>query len=195
MAAIVLAAGSGRRFGGGKLMAPWAGGVLLEGALNAAFSAPASVVVVVTGADVRIAAAARDFAERIGAAAALKVVNADDHDEGMAASLRTGVSALPADCGGAFIFLGDMPSIPPEILPQLARALNEGATAAAPLFKGERGHPVLLSRRLFEAVLALKGDQGARAVLADLGGDLVMIPSENSGVIFDVDHPEALIAP
>ena len=49
--ALVLAAGSGSRFGGGKLLAPWNGGVLLDGALPAAFAAPARSVILVTGAD------------------------------------------------------------------------------------------------------------------------------------------------
>ena len=47
--AVVLAAGAGRRFGGGKLLAPWAGGALLDGALAAALAAPARRVIVVTG--------------------------------------------------------------------------------------------------------------------------------------------------
>ncbi|MDB5496520.1 MAG: conserved uncharacterized MobA-related protein, partial [Phenylobacterium sp.] len=49
--AVVLAAGSGSRFGGGKLLAAWNAGVLLEGALAAALAAPARSVTVVVGAD------------------------------------------------------------------------------------------------------------------------------------------------
>jgi len=60
--AIVLAAGSGARFGGAKLTAPWRGGVLLDGALAAAFQAPVRTVTVVTGADPKVGPAARAFA-------------------------------------------------------------------------------------------------------------------------------------
>ena len=49
--AIVLAAGSGRRFGGGKLTSPRGDGLLLDGALEAAFAAPVRTVSVVWGAD------------------------------------------------------------------------------------------------------------------------------------------------
>jgi molybdenum cofactor cytidylyltransferase len=88
-AAIVLAAGAGRRFGGGQLLAPWAGGALLDGALAAAFAAPAGPVIVVTGADrERVDSAARDFAERTGESGRLRLVHAEDYDEGMGASLR-----------------------------------------------------------------------------------------------------------
>ena len=49
--AVVLAAGAAARFGGGKLLAPWRGGLLIEAALDAAFAAPVRSVVLVTGAD------------------------------------------------------------------------------------------------------------------------------------------------
>lgn len=192
LAAIVLAAGSGSRFGGGKLMAPWKGGVLIDGALTAAFAAPARDVIVVTGADERVAAVARAHAERVGAAGRLKVVYAAEHAEGMGASLRTGAAALPADCGGVFVFLGDMPRIPPDILPRLVEAVARGAEAAAPAFEGERGHPVLFGPGLIPSLRRLAGDQGARTVLADLGPAFARVPADDDGVLFDVDRPEAL---
>jgi molybdenum cofactor cytidylyltransferase len=111
--AIVLAAGAGVRFGGGKLLSPWGEGVLLDGALAAAFAAPAEQVIVVTGADSeRVSEAARRFAERAGEGARLAVAHAPRHAEGIAASVRAGISALPPDAEGAFIFLGDMPKVP-----------------------------------------------------------------------------------
>ena len=79
--AVVLAAGAGRRFGGGKLLAPWAGGALLDGALAAAFAAPVRRVIVVTGtAAAQVEAVVRDFAALTGAADRLLVVHADDHE-------------------------------------------------------------------------------------------------------------------
>jgi molybdenum cofactor cytidylyltransferase len=105
----------------------------------------------------------------------------------MAASLRAGISALPADAAGAFVFLGDMPLIPIVILRPLALALAQGAAAAAPLWAGHRGHPVLFSRTLFPDLLALAGDQGAKSVLDGLGGRLALVESPDEGVLFDVD--------
>jgi molybdenum cofactor cytidylyltransferase len=190
--AIVLAAGSGSRFGGGKLLAPWRGGVLLDGALAAAFAAPVRTVTVVTGAGAdRVAAAARAFAETAGQTGRLRLVHAPDHAEGMAATLRTGIAALPADTEAAFVFLGDMPAIPHAILPRLAEALA-GADAAAPEFEGRRGHPVLIGAALFPALSALKGDEGARKVLAGLGDRLALVEAPDDGVLFDVDRPEDL---
>ncbi len=185
--AIVLAAGAGARFGGGKLTAPWRGGVLIDGALAAAFAAPVRSVVVVTGADPRVAGAARAFAAQVGETARLRLAHAEDHAQGMAASLRAGVDALPPDTAGAFLFLGDMPRIPPRILQPLADALAKGAVAAAPAFEGRRGHPVLFGREMFSDLRALTGDAGARALLATLGRRVVQIESSDAGVLFDVD--------
>src|SRR5687767_9122354 len=61
--ALVLAAGTGSRFGGRKLLAPWGAGVLLHGALEAAYAAPVASVIIVTGADAdAVSSVARAFA-------------------------------------------------------------------------------------------------------------------------------------
>jgi len=191
--AVVLAAGAGSRFGGGKLTAPHGTGVLLDGALAAAFAAPARHVTVVTGAHAAcVEAAASAWAERAGQGRRLRLVHAADHVEGVAASLRAGIAALPPDCTGAFIFLGDMPRVPHAVLDLLAKAVAAGAPAAAPAFAGRRGHPVLFGRDLFPDLLALTGDAGGRAVLQRLGERLVLVEAPDQGVRFDVDRREDL---
>ena len=185
--AIVLAAGASSRFSGGKLLAPWGDGVLLDGALSAAFAAPAEAVTVVWGADAGVPAATEAFAARVGQAGRLRLVHAGRFAEGMAESLKAGVASLPSGSSGAFIFLGDMPQIPHAVLPRLAEALTRGAVAAAPLFEGRRGHPVLFGASLFPALLNLAGDEGARAVLGKLGDRLALIETPDRGVMFDVD--------
>ena len=186
--AVVLAAGAGRRFGGGKLTAAWDEGVLLEGALAAAYAAPVRSVTVVIGAHAdAVAAAARSFDPRT------VVVHAADHAEGMAASLRTGIASLPPDAAAAFVFLGDMPRVPTAVLGRMAEAVAAGAWAAAPVYRGRRGNPVLLGRRLFPDLLALTGDAGARGVLQGLGARLALVESPDDGVLFDVDTPGDLL--
>ena len=183
--AVVLAAGSGSRFGGGKLTAAWGAGVLLEGALAAAYAAPVRSVTVVIGAEAQaVAAAVRRFDRRT------LVVQARDHAEGMAASLRAGIRSLPADAAGAFVFLGDMPRVPTAVLGRMAEALAAGALAAAPVYRGRRGNPVLLARALFPELLALTGDAGARGVLQGLGDGLALVEAPDDGVLFDVDTRE-----
>lgn len=161
--------------------------MLLEGALAAAFAAPARSVTVVIGAEGEaIAAAARAFDPRT------LVVDARDYAEGMAASLRTGIASLPTDADGAFVFLGDMPRVPTAVLHRMAEAVIAGAEAAAPVFQMRRGNPVLIARGLFPQLLELTGDAGARGVLQGLGERLALVESPDDGVLFDVDRPEDL---
>lgn len=187
--AVVLAAGAGSRFGGGKLVSPWRDGVLLDGALAAAFAAPVRTVTVAWGADARVVAAAEAFVARTGQAARLRLVHAERHAEGMAETLKAAIASLPTDSDAAFVFLGDMPRIPSAVLPDLAQAVTGGAPAAAPVFDGQRGHPVLIGSGLYPALERLGGDRGAAAVLAALGETLALVHAPDDGVLFDVDRP------
>ena len=181
-AAIVLAAGSASRFGGGKLLADWNGAPLLHAALAVARAAPVQDVVVVTGADPEaVSDAVRRFDPSI------RVIHAPDHAEGMAASLRAGIAALGADIRAVFVFLGDMPRVPLAVLSPLAEAIRQGAPAAAPVFQGRRGNPVVLSRDLFDQIAGLRGDVGARVILDSLGPALTLVMSPDDGILFDVD--------
>ena len=186
--AIILAGGSGSRFGGGKLLAPYRGGALIDGAVRAAMASPVARIVLVTGYDGdNVAEAAKTLAVREYADQILDVVYADRFREGMAATLKTGVAALSADVQGAFVFLGDMPRIPLTVGRALAESIG-GCAAAAPVFGGERGHPVLFAARLFPHLLQLNADQGARQILNDLAEDVALVTVDDAGVLFDVDR-------
>ena len=187
--AVILAAGAGVRFGGGKLTAPWRAGRLIDGGLAAAFAAPARSVTLVWGADASVPETAREWAVANGVVERLNLVAAADHAQGLSASLKAGIASLAADCAGAFIFLGDMPRIPHEISSALAGHLTDQTLAAVPTYQGRRGHPVLIRPDLFAEVAALQGDQGLGAVLRRLGPALAEIEAPDDGVLFDVDRP------
>jgi molybdenum cofactor cytidylyltransferase len=190
--AIVLAAGAGSRFGGGKLLANWGGRPLIEGALATAFAAPVRTVHVVWGADPLVPEAAAAFAKRLDQSERLRLVRSERHAEGLSASLAAGVGALPKDAAGVFVFLGDMPRIPPELATPMAEALASGALAVAATFEGRRGHPVLFGRSLWPRLQVLTGDRGAGELLRGLGDRLALAPSAKDGVLFDVDRPSDL---
>lgn len=191
--AIVLAAGTGSRFGGGKLLAAWAGGRLIDGALAVAFAAPVRTVRVVVGDQARaVAEAARALAEARGEGDRLGIVHAADYAEGMGASLRAGACDLPDDAGGVVVFLADMPRIPPGFPAKLIAAVTAGARAAAPVLQGRRGHPVAFAGALIPELRQVSGDAGARDILRRLGPDLALLPADDPGVLFDVDRPADL---
>ncbi|CAN5187437.1 hypothetical protein BH09PSE2_BH09PSE2_17280 [soil metagenome] len=189
VAALVLAGGAGTRMGGGKLRRLWRGRPLVTWALEAALASPTEAVWLVTGADEALA----DLAPA-EAGARLQTIHAGDWAHGLSATLRAGIAALPKDVGAVLIFLGDMPSIPMGGAEALVAAWRDGAVAAAPEFGGVRGHPALLDRSLFGEAMQATGDRGAGPLLAELGERLVLIPTLDDGVLFDVDTPQALEA-
>ena len=190
--ALVLAGGGGRRFGGAKLTAPFRGGVLLDGALRAAFDAPAEEVIVVAGSDPKVEPAAEAFSKACGEGARLRTMRAPDWAEGLSASLRAGLAIVSPHIRGAFIFLGDMPDVPSGLAQRLAAAFGPGVAAVAPVLEGQLGHPALLGAELFPAAMRLTGDRGARALMEAQGERFVRLAVQDRGVLCDVDTRKAL---
>lgn len=168
VACILLAAGRSRRFGrANKLLAPLWGRPLVWHALDAAVRSGARPLIVVSGHQrhaLRESLKAYQRAQR--RPPRLQLRHNARYREGLSSSLQTGIAALPRDCDGALICLGDMPLVTAPLLRALRAAYRRGDDAVVPLVRGERGNPVLLGRPLFERVRSeLGGDQGARRLL------------------------------
>lgn len=179
LAAIVLAAGSARRFGSDKLSAPLAGQPLVHHAIAAARAAPVERVFVVAAPGL----ATGDWP----GAPPVEVLRLAS--PALSASLKAGVAAA-ANFDGVFVFLGDMPLVPHDLAGELAEALGP-AFAALPRQGGKPGHPVLLSAAAFPAVAALDGDQGAGRLLK-ARDDLAFVDCTVEGIHLDVDRPDDL---
>ncbi|KAF0116386.1 MAG: hypothetical protein FD149_1433 [Rhodospirillaceae bacterium] len=121
---------------------------------------------------------------------AVACVRCPDPDEGLAASLRCGVAALPATVAGCLVCLGDMPAVTSRHIRAVAAAFDPaaGREVCAPVFVGRRWHPVAWGRRYFPELLRLSGDGGAQAVLSRHGFWPVSVTDD--GVLVDVDTPE-----
>jgi molybdenum cofactor cytidylyltransferase len=159
---VILAAGGARRFGGNKLVAELDGRPLLDHAVEAMLAVPAiERVVVVLGANAADVEAGADLS-------GTGPVTCEDWEEGIAASLRAGVQAL-ADADAIVVTLGDQPFITPRAIAAIVDQIDSGAPAARATYEGRPGHPVLIKRELFDAVRSLRGDSGARDLLADAG--------------------------
>lgn len=178
LAAIVLAAGRGERFGGGKLAALLRGRRLLDYAVQVALASPAEQVIVI----VRPGTALLDDPRIVGIELA---------SPALSDSLRAGL-ALAGDADGALIFLGDMPLVPVGIAARLAAAIGD-ACAVLPIWHDKPGHPVLLARSGFALAEGLTGDEGLGRALRGRG-DVVRLPVVDEGVVLDVDRVEDLAA-
>lgn len=172
LAALVLAAGAGRRFGGGKLVAPFRGEPLLSHAIRAARAAPGGRVIVVAAPDLVLPADVEPI--RLTSTA-------------LSASLQAGIAAAgPVD--GLFVFLGDMPLVPHRLAGELA-ALLPGAYAVQPRYHGQPGHPVLLSAHALADCADLHGDEGFGRLLRGRS-DVAFVECADEGVVADIDRAE-----
>lgn len=182
---LILAAGASARMGGrDKLMEPVAGLPLLRLMAERALATGAPVLAVLPP----------DRPARATALAglALRRITAEDAAEGMAASLRAGIAALPPDAPGVMILPADMPGITAE---DMARMLDRWAGAPDTILRGtdeqgREGHPVLFPADLFPALMALTGDRGARSVLAANRARLRTIALPGDHAVLDLDTPE-----
>jgi molybdenum cofactor cytidylyltransferase len=126
-------------------------------------------------------------------AARCEVIETDRSLEGIGSSLAAGVEAS-ADASGWIVALADMPFIEAATVRAVGAAIEEGAVCAVPVDRasGRRGHPVGFSARLREELLAIRGDEGARAVIARHRDSLRVIAVDDPGILRDVDRPEDL---
>ena len=162
IAGLVLAAGEGRRFGGAKLAADLDGASVLDHAIAAMLAVPAiERVLVVLGAHA-------DQVSRRSDLAAIETLTCGRWSEGISASLRAGVAEL-AEAEAIVITLGDQPLITAQVIGAIVDRLDDRLPAARATYAGRPGHPVLIKRALFAQVESLRGDQGARDLLAAAG--------------------------
>jgi molybdenum cofactor cytidylyltransferase len=184
VSAIVLAAGGGSRFGGGKLLAKLGGQPIIEAVLDNLREAPVDEIIVVVGAD---AERLREVCERYG----VRTVANEEWERGQSTSVLAGLRT----CGGraAVVLLGDQPFVGAEVVDRLVAAFAEGAKVAVATYGGKRRNPVLFSREVWPLLEAgLTGDEGARSVLRRHPELVVEVPCEGVGDPTDVDTREDL---
>ena len=159
--AIVLAAGAGTRFGGGKLLAPIGGRPVLQHVLDALATAGVGDVVVVIGDDL-------DAIEAAIAWRSERRVRNPDPGRGLSSSLRVGLDAVGDDAHAALIALGDQPLVPVAVIRALLEAPADASRpVVVPVYPDDRGrNPVLLRRAAFGLVAEAEGDHGLGPLLA-----------------------------
>ena len=175
--AIVLAAGAGRRFGGGKMQAEFRGEPLIRHAIRAARAAPVGRVIVVRPPDLALG----DWP----GSPVVEAVTAES--DALSTSLKAGIRAAEG-ASGAFVFLGDMPLVPHGAADALAAILGDNF-AAVPRYEGRSGHPVLFAARAFPALAKLQGDHGAGILLASRD-DIAFDDCSVGTILLDIDRVE-----
>lgn len=158
-----MAAGLSSRFGGNKLLAPLGGKPLIAWTIQAALASRLSRVAIVLGHErdaVRTAIADLMAEDRI-----VDVVN-EDYRDGQSRSVVAGLNAVRGNCSGAMFLVGDQPLLTADIIDALIAAhARTGTGICHPSANGVRRNPVIFAERFFPDILALIGDNGARALI------------------------------
>lgn len=182
---VLLAAGAGTRFGGGKLLHRLANGTPMAVAAAASMrpACDRMVAVVRPGEDELAGLLAHSGCE---------IVICEEAAAGMGHSLAAGVRATPA-ASAWLVALADMPFIATASHQAVAACLRAGAGLAAAQYQGARGHPVGFGAAWFSALAALSGDQGARVILGQHRQHLVLCSVADAGVLRDIDRRADLV--
>jgi molybdenum cofactor cytidylyltransferase len=188
---LLLAAGSATRFGSDKLRHELPHGVSIAAQAARHLKLEIDTVIAV------VRPGSAELAQALKSEGC-EVVVCENAAEGMGASLACAARAVAhgySDADGYLIALADMPFVRRTTIAAVRDALAAGAPLAAPYFRARRGHPVALSRKFLEQLVALKGDEGARALVAENERALLKIPVGDPGVIRDIDTPDDLAPP
>jgi molybdenum cofactor cytidylyltransferase len=184
IACLVLAAGrSSRMAPRNKLLEPIGGEKMVRRVAAVAIASGAEPVIVVTGHEAAAVAGALRGLD-------VTIVTNPDYTDGLSASLRAGLRALPAGIDGALILLGDMPKVEASVLTALMAAFTGGSAICVPVRHGRRGNPVLWGKSYFAEMMRLTGDVGAKPLMARHEAQLVEVEIATDSIFEDVDAPE-----
>jgi CTP:molybdopterin cytidylyltransferase MocA len=190
---LLLAAGAGRRMGAPKaLLRDGSGAPFVARAVGALCDGGCDSVVVVAGA---AAAEVSTILDETGWTddPAVRLLVAEDWDEGMGASLRAGLSAArDGDASCAVVSLVDLPDVAADVVRRLLHDVGPSSEALARAsYDGVPGHPVLIGRGHWAGVVeTARGDAGARGYLA--ANPPVLVECGDLATGRDVDRPEHL---
>ena len=184
-AAVVLAAGEGKRFGATKQLLEWRGQPLVAHVCETALACCETVLVVV-GHEAEAVAHAVDHLP-------VELIHNPDYAAGQGGSVARAAEALLAPnrpyIGAAFFLMVDQPLVDADLLRRLADARGL-RTIAVPHHGGQRNSPVLFDRAHFHALSTLSGNVGGRALIQRHPADIAWLEVDDPATLQDIDQPE-----
>lgn len=187
LAAVILAAGESRRMGEAKALLPYQGLTFVEHLITATRHPRVGLTRVVLGAH------AGEIRGRLKLDPASIVVN-PDWPKGQLTSLQAAIRSLPPQITSGLILCPvDHPLVSPHLIAALIAAFEaSGKPIALPTYEGRRGHPVIFRSTLYSELLAASPDVGARQIVWAHADDIKEVPTEEEGVILNLNDPETM---
>jgi molybdenum cofactor cytidylyltransferase len=187
LAAAILAAGESRRMGEPKALVSVQGLTFVEHLFTATRLPRVGLTRIVLGAH------AAEIGPKLKFDPAMVVFN-PDWATGQLSSIHAAIRSLPIDATEGIILCPvDHPLVSLRLVAELiARFDSSGQPVALPIFRGKRGHPVIFRATLYEELLAASPEIGARQVVWAHSKEIQEVPTEEEGVILNLNDPETL---
>lgn len=184
VAALLLAAGRGTRFGGQKLEAPLRGTPLVG---HVAATIDTAIRAGTLSHCLTVIAAGDDGVRQLVANCGFRLVENPTPASGMSTSVRLGLEHLATDpsIGAALIVLGDQPLLRLEVVLALTDRWHQTGRCARPRYSAhpdQPGHPVLLDRESWKLAERATGDTGLRGILPADEVEIVDVDGRNPDV-------------
>lgn len=178
---VILAAGESRRMGQPKLLLPFGEKNIIQTVVTNIVSSDINKTLVVVGSDKeKIEETIRDYP--------VKIVFNRDYRKGMLHSVHCGLKALPAETRAVIVALGDQPAISTDIVNILIEAYRRTEKGIVlPVYKKDRGHPVLIDMKYKSEIEALSDDVGLRGTVYGHQEDTLEVEVNRPGILDDID--------
>lgn len=181
---MILAAGESKRMGKPKLLLPYGEKTIIETMIDSVVRSKVNKILVVLGSN-------REKIEKKIQNFSLEIAFNPNFRRGMLSSVQLGFQTLPKNAQAALVFLGDQPSISNAIINKIIDAYKEtGKGIVLPVYKNERGHPVLIDMKYRDDVENLRPDFGLRALVYNHPEDILEIKVETPSILRDIDDME-----
>jgi molybdenum cofactor cytidylyltransferase len=186
LASVILAAGESRRMGFPKALLPYHGQTFLEHLIEVTRHPRIGLLRVVIGAH------QKQISERVPLPPGDYVVN-PEWQKGQLSSIRAAIRSLAVEeTEGMLLALVDHPFVTCELIGQIIACFDQQpGSIVIPTWQKRRGHPVVFPTRLFGELISASDETGARAVVWAHAAEVVELPTEEEGILLDIDDREA----
>jgi molybdenum cofactor cytidylyltransferase len=187
LAALILSAGASTRMGQPKALLPYREGTFLEHLIGVTQHSRIKLTRVVLGAGA-------DDIRTIAKLDPSVVVLNPNWEQGQLSSFTAGIRSLEgAETDGVILCPVDHPLVSAALVRSLIEHFySNDKSIVLPTYNGRRGHPVIFSSSLYEELLAAPADKGARAVVWAHASEVLEVPTDEEGVVLNINDPDML---